>query len=119
LVSELLYWLRVWREWKAIDSLHSEFPVRWPGNTGGTEVTKSEVNRFRAILTDRVAELEHLTRQRDGIAVDRTADLIEEIQAASECALAVSNLDREYCQLRQLATSRSAPPETLQGSIRV
>ena len=63
-------------------------------------MTKSEQNRFRAILTARVAELERLTRQRDGIAIERSPDLLEEIQAASERALAVSNLDREYNQLR-------------------
>ena len=63
-------------------------------------MTKSEVYRFRAILTARVAELGRLTRQRDGIAVERSADLLEEIQAASERALAVSNLDREYGQLQ-------------------
>lgn len=63
-------------------------------------MTKSELHRFRAILTARVAELERLTRRRDGIAVDRSADLLEEIQAASERALAVSNLDREYSQLQ-------------------
>jgi len=63
-------------------------------------MTKSEQNRFRAILTARVAELERLTRRRDGIAIERSPDLLEEIQAASERALAVSNLDREYNQLR-------------------
>jgi DnaK suppressor protein len=63
-------------------------------------MTKSEVYRFRAILAERVAELGRLTRQRDGIAVERSADLLEETQAASERALAVSNLDREYGQLQ-------------------
>ena len=63
-------------------------------------MTKSEQNRFRALLTARVAELERLTSQRDGITIERSADLLEEIQAASERALAVSNLDREYNQLQ-------------------
>jgi len=63
-------------------------------------MTKTEVERFRRILTARVAELERLTRQRDGIVVERSADQLEEIQAASERALAVCNLDREFTQLR-------------------
>ena len=63
-------------------------------------MTKSELHRFRAILTARVAELERLTRQRDGITVERSADQLEEIQAASERALAVSNLEREFSQLQ-------------------
>ena len=39
----------------------------------------------------KVAELERLTRQREGIVVDRCADQLEEIQAASQRALAVCN----------------------------
>jgi DnaK suppressor protein len=63
-------------------------------------MTKTEVDRFRAVLTTRVAELERVTRQRDAITVERCADQLDEIQAASERALAVSNLDREFNQLR-------------------
>ena len=64
-------------------------------------MTKTEVERFRRILTARVAELERFTRQRDGIVVERSADQLEEIQAASQRALAVCNLDREFTQLRE------------------
>jgi DnaK suppressor protein len=63
-------------------------------------MTKSELDRFRAILTATVAELERFTRHREGIAIERSADQLEEIQAASERALAVCNLDREFNQLR-------------------
>ncbi|MCU1339004.1 MAG: transcriptional regulator, TraR/DksA family [Bryobacterales bacterium] len=63
-------------------------------------MTNNELHRFRAILTASVAELEHLIRQRDGITIERSADLLEEVQAASERALAVSNLDREFNKLR-------------------
>ena len=62
-------------------------------------MTKTEVDRFRAVLTARVAELERFNR-RDGITVERSADELDEIQAASERALAVCNLDREFNQLR-------------------
>ena len=63
-------------------------------------MTKTEADRFRAVLTARVAELERFTRHRDGIVVERSADQLEEIQAASQRALAVCNLDREFNQLR-------------------
>jgi DnaK suppressor protein len=63
-------------------------------------MTKTELNRFRAALTARVAELERFTRNRDGITVERSADQLDEIQAASQRALAVCNLDREFNQLR-------------------
>jgi DnaK suppressor protein len=64
-------------------------------------MTKTEVDRFRAVLTERVAELERFTRHRDAITVERTADQLDEIQAASLRALAVCNLDREFNQLRE------------------
>jgi DnaK suppressor protein len=63
-------------------------------------MTKNELNRFHAILTAKVAELERFTRQRDGIVVERSADQLEEVQAASQRALAVCNLDREFNELR-------------------
>src|SRR5258708_36293689 len=63
-------------------------------------MTRTEVDRFRAILTAKVAELECLVRRRDAIAVERSDDQLEEIQAASQGALAVCNLDRDFNQLR-------------------
>jgi DnaK suppressor protein len=63
-------------------------------------MTETELNRFRAVLTSRVAELERFTRNREGILVERSADQLDEIQAASQRALAVCNLDREFNHLR-------------------
>jgi DnaK suppressor protein len=63
-------------------------------------MTKNELNRFNALLTARVTELENLIRQRDGIAVERSPDILEEIQGASERAIAVGHLDRDFKQLR-------------------
>ena len=63
-------------------------------------MTKTEVDRFRAVLTARIAELERFTRHRDGIAVERSADQLDEIQAASQRELVVCNLDREFNQLK-------------------
>ena len=63
-------------------------------------MTKNELNRFRAILTAKVAELER-SNHREGITSERSADQLEEIQAASQRALAVCNLDREFNQLRE------------------
>jgi len=63
-------------------------------------MTNTEVDRFRAVLTARVAELERVTRHRDGITVERSADEVEETQLAAQRLLAVSNLDREFKQLR-------------------
>jgi DnaK suppressor protein len=76
-------------------------------------MTKNELNRFREILMASVAELERLARKRDGITVERSADLLEEVQAASERALAVSNLDRGFNQLR---SARAALRRIQEGS---
>ena len=76
-------------------------------------MTKAEVDRFRAVLTPMVAELERVTRQRDAITVERSADRLEEIQTDSERALAVCNLDREFNQLRN---ARAALSRIQEGS---
>ena len=65
-------------------------------------MTKTEVGRFRGILTAKVAELERFTRHREGIAVERSADQLDEIEAASQRTLAVCNLDRNFNQLRDV-----------------
>jgi DnaK suppressor protein len=63
-------------------------------------MTIKEVQGFRKTLTARVAELERITRQRDGITIERSAEMVDEVQWASECALTVGNLDRNCSQLR-------------------
>jgi DnaK suppressor protein len=63
-------------------------------------MTKNELNRFRAVLTAKVAELERFNRHRDGITIERSADQLDEIQAASQRAIAVCNLDRGCNELR-------------------
>ena len=74
-------------------------------------MTKSELDRFRAILTAKVAELERFTRHHEEITIERSADQLEEIQAASERALAVCNLDREFNQLRNARAALRRIPE--------
>ena len=63
-------------------------------------MTMNQVQGFRKVLTARVAELERITRQRDGIAIERSADPLEEVQSASERTLTVVNLDRNCSQLK-------------------
>jgi DnaK suppressor protein len=76
-------------------------------------MTQNELNQFQTVLAARVAELERLVRHRDGIAVERSADQLEEIQGASERLLAVSNLDRDFSQLRN---ARAALRRMQEGS---
>src|SRR5258708_10549729 len=76
-------------------------------------MTETEMNRFRAVLVARAAELEHFARNRDGITVERIADQLEESQAASQRALTVGDLDRKFNELRN---ARAALRRIQEGS---
>ncbi len=65
-------------------------------------MTKSEVNKFKKILEAKQAELEKIVRNRDAIAIEKSADALDEVQHASERELAIRNLDRESNLLRSV-----------------
>ena len=67
-----------------------------------TSCSDPQLTRFEVVLQARVAELERSVRQRDGIAVDPSPDQVDEIQRASERALAISKIDRDSKQLRDV-----------------
>ena len=54
-----------------------------------------EMDRFKEILERKRADLVHLLRKRDGIAIEKSADQMDEIQYASERDLAIRNADRD------------------------
>jgi DnaK suppressor protein len=54
------------------------------------------------ILERRKAELVEVLRKRDGIATEKSADQMNEIQYASERDLAIQEVDRESILLRQV-----------------
>jgi DnaK suppressor protein len=62
----------------------------------------AEVNGFQAILERQETELARVLRKRDGIAVEKSADQMDEIQYASERDLAIRNVDRDSTVLRQV-----------------
>lgn len=78
--------------------------------------TSLELDRFRAVLDARVVELEQGVRQRDGIAIEPSSDQVDEIQRASERALAISNVDRESKQLRDVRAALRRFHEGTYGS---
>jgi hypothetical protein len=69
-------------------------------------MTKRELPRFRAMLAVRFAQLAHFTCKSDGITLERSADPMEEIQAASQRALAFCDLAAEFRQLRNARQPR-------------
>jgi DnaK suppressor protein len=62
----------------------------------------SEMAGFQEILERKEAELTHALRTRDGIAIEKSADQMDEIQYASERDLAIRNVDRDSILLRSV-----------------
>jgi DnaK suppressor protein len=56
----------------------------------------------RETLERKQAELARILRTRDGIAIEKSADQMDEIQYASERDLAIRNVDRDSALLRQV-----------------
>ena len=73
-------------------------------------MTKTDVNRFRKVLEARQTELARVLRNREGIAIEKSPDALDEVQHATERELAIRNLDRESHLLRhvQMALRRMA-----------
>lgn len=69
---------------------------------GDITMTPMELAHFRGVLEARKAELEHLLSNREAIAVDSTADLLDQIQHASEREMAIGSLERESARLREV-----------------
>jgi len=63
-------------------------------------MTKTESKKFKKILEARQAELAQVLRRRDAIAIEKSADALDEVQHAAERELAIRNLDRESNLLR-------------------
>jgi RNA polymerase-binding transcription factor len=73
-------------------------------------MNRTELNRYKAPLEAKHAELAAGLRNREDIAIEKTADAIDEVQLAGERELAIRNLDRESNLLREvrLALARIA-----------
>ena len=76
-------------------------------------MTKSEINKFRTTLAAKQTELAPSLRKRDGIAIEKTPDALDEVQLATERELMTRNLEREPNMLREV---RAALERIQQGS---
>ncbi len=65
-------------------------------------MTKTELNKFKKILETRFTELARVVRNREGIAIEKSPDALDEVQNAAERELAIRNLDRESALLRNV-----------------
>ena len=64
------------------------------------KIAPTEMGGVQEILERKEAELARVLRKRDGIAIEKSADQMDEIQYASERDLAIRNVDRESILLR-------------------
>jgi len=76
-------------------------------------MTQTEINKYKAMLESKQAELSAGLRNREDIAIEKTPDAIDEVQLAGERELAIRNLDRESNLLRNV---RSALGRIADGS---
>src|SRR5258706_14590096 len=65
-------------------------------------MNKSELNKYQKILETKQEELEAFVRNREGIAIEKSPDALDEVQHAAERELAIRNLDRESNLLRNV-----------------
>src|SRR5580704_16166065 len=65
-------------------------------------MTKAELQKFKAILEAKKAELTGSLRHRDEIIIEKAPDALDEVQQAGERELAIRNLDRDSSLSRQI-----------------
>lgn len=65
-------------------------------------MTKTELNKYKAMLEAKQAEAAASLRNREDIAIEKTPDAIDEVQLAGERELAIRNLDRDSTMLRNV-----------------
>ena len=70
-------------------------------------MTKTELNKYKTLLEAKQAELAGGLRNREGIAIEKTADALDEVQLAGERELAIRTLDRESNLLRNVRSALS------------
>ena len=93
--------LRLWWPLKCVCTEHQ--PYNDPGaKETALKTAPTGISGFQEILELTEAELVHVLRNREGIAIEKSADQMDEIQYATERELAIRNVDRESTLLRQV-----------------
>ena len=63
---------------------------------------KTDLEKYKAMLLAKQAELSKGLHNREDIAIQKTPDALDEVQLAGERELAIRNLDRESSLLRNV-----------------
>lgn len=65
-------------------------------------MNKTDLNKYKAMLEAKMADLAGGSRNREEIRIEKTPDALDEVQLAGERELAIRNLDREANLLRNV-----------------
>src|ERR1041385_7200870 len=76
-------------------------------------MNRTDLEKYKAMLLDKQADLSKGLHNREDIAIQKTPDALDEVQLAGERELAIRNLDRESNLLRNV---RSALARIADGS---
>jgi DnaK suppressor protein len=76
----------------------------------------TELQRYKQMLEDKYEDLRWAIRKREAIAVERSADVIDELQSAVERERAITELDRYSRMLQQVKAALSRIQEGTFGS---
>jgi len=68
-------------------------------------MTTKELTHFRTVLEARETELKELLRDREVIAVNLSADMLDQIQNAQERDMAMGNLERGSARLLEVQSA--------------
>jgi len=79
-------------------------------------MTRTELNQFLTILTAKQADLARANGRRDGIAIERTPDALDEVQLAAERELTTRSLERESRLLRNVRAALGRIAEGTYGT---
>lgn len=79
-------------------------------------MTRTELNKYHAILTAKHAEITHATGRREGLAIERVPDALDEVQLAAERELTSRGLERESKLLRNVRAALERIAEDAYGS---
>jgi DnaK suppressor protein len=70
-------------------------------------MNRTELERYKAMLEAKQAELSGGLRNREDILIEKSPDALDEVQLAGERELAIRNLDREANLLRNVRAALS------------
>ncbi len=74
-----------------------------------------ELEKYRAALEAKEAELVEALRRRDGIAIEKAADALDEVRLAADRELMIHTLDRESLRLREVRAALARIEEGTYG----